>query len=145
MRDGSTGKMPAASEERKSAEQSLALATPEFDDGVCPHDPLAVGFLEINRDVAEGSTPLDHGAVVMRMRDGDCTQSTALGDECAGGVIEQRDAVPQQVSFGRFYQKCALADSEVGLGEDGVQRGFFATDRVVGVLTEIVNRSPLLA
>ena len=61
--------------------------------GVGPHDPLAVVLVQQDRAV-ERTPPLDHRRVVVRVRDRDRVQRADAVDRL---VVEQRDAVPQDV------------------------------------------------
>src|SRR5438046_2802982 len=80
----------------------------------------------------------------MRVRDGDGPHATELANGSNGGVVEQRDAVPQQVATGRSHQQGALADGEARLRADAGQPEVLA-DLVDVVTLQLIQRAPLLA
>ena len=56
----------------------------------------------------------------MRVGNGNGLQPTAVLDEVNGRLVEQADAVPQDVSVFSLDKHCALADGKLGTGEDGM-------------------------
>lgn len=88
--------------------------------GGLAHDP----FLVLNRQVhfaVEGPRPVQTRAVVMRMRDHNGADP-AVPLDCRDGVVVQvRDAVPEDVPFGRETQEGTLPDGDLGSGVDADQ------------------------
>ena len=80
-----------------------------------------VGGMEVHGHVAEGAAPLHHRRVEVRMRDGDRLEAAEALDQGHGGVIQQRDAVPQDVAVRRADEQRALADGECRLRADADQ------------------------
>ena len=110
----------AAEPEQRQAAGRAPCVSPSQSSiaGSGPHDPLAVGLVQQDRDAAEGAAPLDHRRVVVRVRDRDraraaarLTASTAASS--ISGTQSQR-TLPAGVSD----QQRALADRERGLDAD---------------------------
>jgi len=78
-----------------------------------------------DRRVAEGPAPLNHRCVIVWVRDGNCVDTTECVDRRPGVSVEERNAVPQNVSLRCLYQKGPLANPECGLRVDGEQMGLF--------------------
>src|SRR2546423_14075431 len=85
----------------------------ELDPLVRAHHPLAVGRVQVDGRV-EGARPLDHRRVVVRMRDRDRADPAELLDPRAELVVEERDAVPEDVAAPARSpdEERALADRE---------------------------------
>ena len=64
------------------------------------------------------------------MGDGDRLEPAQFLDGLDGRVIEQADAVPEDVSFGRLNEQRALSDSEGGLRPDTYKARFLNLDAV---------------
>jgi len=59
--------------------------------------------------------------------------------------VEKTDAIPQQISFGGFYEKCALTNGKARLGIDREFPGFFFfSDFILMRLMQFVESRPLL-
>ena len=101
-----------------AGQQLLGLALPERDGRIVAHDPLAVGGVQMDRHAAERPAPLDHGRVVVRMRDRDALDAAHGLDQLDGGAIDQRDAVPQDIAVRGAQKLRALADAERRQGDD---------------------------
>ena len=54
----------------------------------------------------------------MGMRNGNSLQTATLLDEVNSWLVEQADAVPEDVSVLSLDEDCALADGELGTGKD---------------------------
>ena len=59
----------------------------------------------------------------MRVTDHDRFQASLVVDPFDGFVVEQRQAVPEDVAVRGFGQDCALADGEFGGCDEGVEVG----------------------
>src|SRR6266566_6256616 len=89
--------------------------------------------------------PLDHRRVEMRMRNPDGADAAAcfyLGD-CL--VVQQRDAIPEQISSRRLEKQSALADREFRFGADAQKLRRFLFDAVVMISLKAFERRPFLA
>src|SRR5579859_5472686 len=87
------------------------------DHSVRTHDPFGVGRVQVDRAI-EGTRPILHAGVVMRMRDRDRLEAAQRTNQRFGRLVQQRDTVPQHVTLGGPQQQRALADSESRLGMD---------------------------
>ena len=89
--------------------------------------------------------PFDNRIVVMRMRYRDRTESATSVDLRHCSIVQQHDAIPEEISSRRLHQQSALADSEFGLGANAwkSRRLFFETVSMIG--RETLERRPFLA
>ena len=111
MQDAAARKMPADVDDFHSVPERLFVAIPEADVFAPVHDPLLVGSMDVDGAI-ERLGPVVHVAVVMRVRKTDRAQSASRLDELDGGLIQQGDAVPKDVSTLRHDEKGALPDRE---------------------------------
>ena len=89
--------------------------------------------------------PFDHRRVEMRMRNRDGADAAAcvyLGD-CF--VIQQRDAIPEQISSRRLEKQSALAYRKFRFGADSEKQRRFIFDAVVMISRKPFERRPFLA
>lgn len=112
--------MPAKLDHRHARKNLLSLAVEE------PPPPLPVltvqPLLVLTRQIhgtIKLPRPLQMGAVKVRMRDCNRGEPTVRLYEGDGVLVEEADAVPQDVAGGRLDEDCALADGELRPGEDG--------------------------
>src|SRR5207237_4540753 len=91
----------------------------------------------------ECPTPLDHRRVVMRVGDGDGPKAAYLLNGFDGRVIEERDAVPEQVALWCGNENRSLADGKRRLGSDPEQTEVVAHLIPMG-LAKIAERCPSL-
>src|SRR5258705_9676012 len=94
--------------ERHFARQRQSIALPQLDGGVGSHDPLPVGGVQMDGNAAEGAAPFHHRGVVMRVGDRDAGKPAEPLHDLDGGGIDERDAVPQNIAFGRAQDEPAL-------------------------------------
>ena len=89
--------------------------------------------------------PFDHRRVEMRMRNRDGADAAAcvyLGD-CF--VVQQRDAIPEQISSGRLQKQSALAYRKFRFSADAEKLRRFLFDAIVMISREPFERRPFLA
>src|SRR5881396_178859 len=89
--------------------------------------------------------PFDHRRVEMRMRNRDGADAAAcvyLGD-CF--VVQQRDAIPEQISPGRLQKQSALAYRKFRFSADPQKPRRFLFDAVVIISLQSFERCPFLA
>src|SRR5438034_8933998 len=88
--------------------------------------------------------PFGHRRVEMRMRNRDGADAAAcvyLGD-CL--VVQQRDAIPEQISSRRLEKQSALADRKVRFSADAQELPRFVSDAVVMISLQSLERRPFL-
>src|SRR3546814_14939334 len=73
-----------------------------------------------------------------------CADAAGFAHACHGVVIDQRDAVPQQVAARRTHQQRALADREAWLGADAEPAFGLRFDAVAMRVAQRFERGPLL-
>jgi hypothetical protein len=76
-----------------------------------PHDPLLIGRVQVNTR-REGSRPLHHRRVKMRVRDRDGVDSPEPFDHRYGRIIKRADTIPQNISIRSTHQQRTLTDGE---------------------------------
>ncbi len=89
--------------------------------------------------------PFDHRRVEMGMRNRDGADAAAcvyLGD-CF--VVQQRDAIPEQISSGRLEKQSPLAYRKFRFGADAQKLRRFLFDAVVMISRKAFERRPFLA
>jgi len=75
----------------------------------------------MDRHAAERVAPLDHRGIVVRVRDRDAGDAAKGAHDLDGGVVDEADAVPQDVAVRRADQQGALGDRERRRGADADQ------------------------
>src|SRR5690242_14112092 len=66
-------------------------------------------------------------------------------DACDGCVVNQRNAIPQQIARGRFNQQRALADGESRRGSKASQSRLFGLTGVGVRFAQVFQRGPRLS
>src|SRR6185503_19465294 len=132
-----------AADQRQAAAELVRLAAPEADGRIRPEHPFALGLVDVDR-AAERVGPLDHGAVVVRMRDRDHRDPAFVPDAVDELVIEVRDAVPQDVARAALDEQRALTDGERRRAADPEDPAVVADFGLVA-LEEVFPRDPDLA
>ena len=145
VQHSAAGKMAAAADQRQ-ARRDLALVVLPIDDRLIgPHDPLAIGGVQVDRRAAERSAPLDHGAIEMRVRDRDRIDAALRLDRTQRRLVDQAHAVPQHVAADAFHQQAALADRERRLDADAGEVLVLLAQHHAMALLQIAKRGPALA
>ena len=126
-----------------SAAELERLAVPVLDPRRRPQHPLRVVSVQMDRAV-EAVGPLDHRRVVVRVRDRDPGEAAAPLHFGGGLLVEERDAVPEQVRAAIRDEQGALPDRERRLGADADEAGVVA-DPVASLGAQLGERRPTLA
>ena len=114
--------MPARRERRDARENLRRLRrkqTPQIPV-INPLHPLRVRGGDVHRTL-ERRRPGQVGRVVVRVADDDGFEPALRLDPGGCSVVEEREAVPEDVAVGGFDEDCALADGEFGGRDDGVE------------------------
>jgi hypothetical protein len=135
----------AAANERYFARERQSIALPQLDGGVGPHDPLPVGGVQMDGNAAEGAAPFHHRGVVMRVGDRDAGKPAEPLHDLDGGGIDERDAVPQDIAFGRAHDERALADGKFRHRPDPDQAGLVLLIAIEVPARERIEGGPPLA
>ena len=144
MQHRSAGEVSAPVDQRDTFQQFEPLALPELDAAVWLPHPLGIAGVEMDGHIPERSAPIDQRRVEVRMRNGDGAQSAKPIDQGDRGVIDQRDAIPQDVPFRRTQEQCALPDGEFWLGADADEAGLVLAEPVVVRNPQPCQRCPRL-
>ena len=98
--------------------------------------------MQVHGHIAECAAPLDERGVEMRMRDGDGTQAAETFDEGDGGLVDERNAIPQYVAVRRANEQRALADGETRQCADANQARLVLAKGIEMACGEQVKRRP---
>ena len=109
------GEMAANANESEIVVQPMRLAFPEHDRGIRILHPFAFRLVQIDGNAAERATPFDHAAVIMRMGNGDGSQTAERFHQPDGAGIKQADAIPQDSAISRLQQQRPLPDPKLRL------------------------------
>src|ERR1700676_4833432 len=80
----------------------------------------------------------------MRVRDGNCGDTPEFLDSADGLVVEERDAVPEDIAMRRLDQEAALPYGEFRLSPDREDVVLALFDRIAVPLAKLCGRGPLL-
>src|SRR5438034_4381852 len=108
------------------------------------HDPFAIGSMQKYLRV-ETFRPFDHRRVKVRMRNRDRADTAArvhLGNRV---VVEESDAIPEQISSGRLQKQSTLAYRKFRFGADPQKAWRFFFQAVVMISRQPFERRPFLA
>jgi hypothetical protein len=98
--------------------------------------------VQVHGHIAECAAPLDERSVEMRMRDGNGTQAAETFDEGDGGLVDERNAIPQYVAVRRANEQRALADGKTRQRADANQARLVLAKGVEMARREQVKRRP---
>src|ERR1039457_4521112 len=144
MQNSPAFKVPAALNERHSIPKRTSRAFPKLRAAIGTHHPFTVGRVKVNGRVIKGPAPLDHGRVVVGMRNRKATNSTERLHALDGLIVQQRHAVPQKISTMRLDEQGALSNRERRFGPDAEQIGPFSLDSIGMTFSQLIERGPLL-
>ena len=80
----------------------------------------------------------------MWVRDGDSAETAARFDFGNALVVEESNAIPEQISSGRLEQQSALADCKFRFGADAQKQWRFLFEAIVMISREPFERRPFL-
>jgi len=112
--------MATAPDQREPRAHLPGLSLPEDDRRVRAHHPRAVSGVQVDRRV-EDARPLDHGGVIVGVRDGDGGNPAHTADRRDRRLVEQADAIPEHVAARRPHQERPLADGKARFRPDAQQ------------------------
>src|SRR6478672_6052687 len=87
-------------------------------------------------------SPFDHRRIEMRMRNRDGADAAACVYLSDRFVVQQRDAVPEQISSGRLQKQSALAYGKFRFGTDAQNLRRFILEAIVMIHREPFERRP---
>ena len=144
MQHRAAGEMAAAADQRDAARERKRIAVPQLDREIWPHDPLPIGGVQMDGRV-EGMRPFHHRRIIVRMGNGDADEAAQRFDDGDGGVVGERDTVPQHVARRGGEQERALSDGEGGHRADADQAGLVLAETVAMTARQRLVRGPALA
>jgi hypothetical protein len=145
MQHRSTGEMPAAADQRDTLLQLESFALPELDAAIRLPHPFGVVGVKMHRHIPERSAPINKRCVEVRMRDRDGAQSAKSVDQGDRSVVDQGDAIPEDVPFRRTQKHCALPDGEFRSRADADETWLVLAKSVVVRNPQPLQRCPRLA
>ncbi len=137
--------MPAAADQSDTLRQFQLVAFPERDHRVQPGDKLPVHRVQVDRDAVERMAPFHNGRQKVRMGAGNPCQSAKRLHDGDRGLIQEADAVPQDVASRGAQDQRPLPDREGGKGADPHQPLLQPSERVEVGLAHDRQRGPGLA
>ena len=137
--------MPAGADQLQPPAQLQLPPLPEPDARVRPHHPGPLRLVQVDRRPAERPAPFHHRRVIMRVRDRDLGDPAQLLHLLNRRVVQEPDAVPQDVAALRLDQERPLADPELRLGVDRVEPVLLLLDDIPVRRPQVLERRPLLA
>ena len=144
MQHRSTGEVSASMDQRDTFQKFEFLALPELNAAVRLPHPVGIVGVEMDGYTPKRTAPVDQRRVKVGMRNRDGVQAPKSLDQSDGGVVDQRDAIPQDVAFRRAQEQCALADRELGLRADADEAWLVLAEPVVMRNSEPFERCPRL-
>src|SRR5207245_4251554 len=131
--------------DQSEAGEGLDDTLPVLDGRVGSHHPLAIRGRDVDRRVAEGATPLHADAVEVRVRHRDAVDAAPRADGGNALVIDESEAVPEEVAGRRPDEQRALADADRRIGANpGQTRLEFTQLDAVAFAAERGQRNPAL-
>jgi hypothetical protein len=112
MQHCSTGEMSAAADQRDALLQLESFALSELDTVIGLPHPFGVVGVKMHWHIPKRSAPINKRRIEMRMRNGDGAQSAKPVNQGDRSVVDQGDAVPENVPFRRAQEQCALPDGK---------------------------------
>ncbi len=124
---------------------AISLVSPSQNlYAVRAHGPLPVGRVQPDGCI-ERRGKLDHRGVIVRVGDRNSGQAAECAHDLDRRVVDEADAVPQDISLRRAHQQRALGDGEGGEGANSEQSRFELRERVVVGPAHLLERGPGLA
>src|SRR5690606_14051280 len=118
MTDSAAFKMAATVNEGQPVPEWPRGSFPKDNGRVWTHHPLAISCMQVDRRAPKSLAPLHHAGIVVGVRDGNrgnAPHSLNRGDR---RIIEQGNAIPEQVAARALEQQAALADGKFWLAAD---------------------------
>src|SRR5437660_1924122 len=101
MQDRTSFKMSATIDQRQPIPKRQRCSFPKFDARALAHHPLSIGGVQKYLRI-ETLGPFDHRRIKMWMRDCDGADTAARVDFRGGLVVDERNAIPEQISHRRL-------------------------------------------
>src|SRR6266496_2691095 len=108
------------------------------------HHPFAIGSVQKYLRV-ETFRPFDHRRVKVRMRNCDRADTAARVHLGNGVVVEESDAIPEQIASGRLQKQSTLAYRKFRFGADPQKTWRFFFETVAMISRQAFERRPFLA
>ena len=141
---GTARKVPAEPEQSEPGSKLVGVTVPEHDGRMRPHDPIAVGSVEVDGDVSQCAAPFNDRGVVVRMRNRDSRNASESLNGRNAAIIGQAQAIPEHVALAGAEVKRALADGELRLGHQADQLGSFDIQPISMTALQIFQSGPFL-
>jgi hypothetical protein len=93
----------------------------------------------------ESFSPFDHRRVKMRVRNGNGADAAARVHLGNGVVVEESDAIPEQIPSGRLQEQSTLAYRKFRFGADSQKTWRFFFEAVAMISRQLFERRPFLA
>src|SRR6266496_4173304 len=107
------------------------------------HDPLTISSVQKYLRI-KALGPINHCRVKVWMRDCNGAEAAARVDFGSGLIVQESNAVPEQISAGRLQEQCTLPDCKFRFGADPEKAGRFVFNSVLMITREPTKRGPFL-
>src|SRR6266496_3851573 len=108
------------------------------------HDPLTISSVQKYLRI-KALGPINHCRVKVWMRDCNGAEAAARVDFGSGLIVQESNAVPEQISAGRLQEQCTLPDGKFRFGADPQEAWRFLFEAVVMISRQLFERRPFLA
>jgi len=98
MQDAAAGEMPPEIDKPHAFPKLFLLPVPKFDMRAFVEYPLLIAAMDVY-GTAKCICPVIHIAVIMGMGKSYGAETSVLPYECFDGVIQQRDTIPEDITF----------------------------------------------
>src|SRR5450755_1003204 len=105
--------MASTTDQLQAAGKIQSFSMPEADAIVGAHHPSLVVRVNINIDISKSAAPFHHARVIVRVRDRYRGGPAQAFDAVDGCVVQQADAIPQNISRRVLNQRRALSNSKL--------------------------------
>src|SRR4030095_14759579 len=136
--------MTPAVDQRQIIPKRKCRSPPKIYAPILAQDPFAISSVQKDLGV-KTLGPFKHRRVEMRMRNRDGADAAACAylGECF--VVQQRDAIPEQISSGRLQKQSALTYRKFRFGADSQKPRRFLFETIMVVSRKAFERRPFLA
>src|SRR5439155_25663928 len=145
MKHLKTSEMPTDANESEIVIQAMRLALPEHNRRILMLHPFAIRLVQVDRDAAECTAPLDHAGVVLRMENRNGGQAAECLHKLDGIAVNQAKAVPEKAAILRLQQECPLSDCKIRYRVNPPRFLAFIQEDVTMGSPQLVQRDPLLS
>src|SRR5438034_1169240 len=144
MQHGASIKMSAAIDQGHAIPKRKRCSFPKLNARTFAHDPLTISSVQKYLRI-KALGPINHCRVKVWMRDCNGAEAAARVDFGSGLIVQESNAVPEQISAGRLQKQCTLPDGKFRFGADPQEAWRFLFESVMMIGRQPFQRRPFLA